>query len=77
MQGGYAECCKYAGSMLIFGNNELYVKNNNPQKSLKLNTNFIGSRYFSIGNDEKLLGYANNGNEVGFEEMEIHKVYYA
>ena len=63
--------------MLIFGNNELYVKNNNHHKSLKLNTNFIGSRYFSIGNDEKLLGYANNGNEVGFEEMEIHKVYYA
>jgi hypothetical protein len=63
--------------MLIFGNNELYMKNNNAQKSLKLNTNFIGSRCFSIGNDENLLGYANNGNEVGFEEMEIHKVYYA
>jgi hypothetical protein len=77
MEGGYAEGCKYADNMLIFGNNELYVKNNNTQKSLKLNTDFVGSRYFNIGSDENLLGYANSENEVGFEEMEIHKVCYA
>lgn len=53
--------------MLVFGNSELYIKNNSSDKVLKLNTNLIGARYFSISSDESLLGYANGGNEVKFE----------
>ena len=66
----------FKDNFLTFGNGELSIKNNSADQIFRFTTNMLGTPYFSIPSKEELIGFDENEDTLGFEEMEIHRIYY-